>query len=369
MDEQSQIEAGIAALEAQRATLGDALVDMALSPLRAKLATLRNGAAATRPEQALRQVSVLFTDVVGSTSLSQHLDPEDIHAVMDGALERMTAIVLQRGGRVLQYAGDSLLAVFGADEAQEDDAERAVRAGLDLLGEGRRQGELVLRRHGHEGFNVRVGIDTGPVLLGGGVDSDSSIRGITVNTAARMEQSAPAGALRISHATYRLVRGVFDVIEQPPLQVKGVDEPMLTYLVQRAKPRAFRVGNRGIEGVETRMVGREAEFEQLQELFRALYEQRRLVPVTVVADAGVGKSRLLWEFENWAEAQPERFYWFRGRAQPQTQAQPYGLLRDVLAWRLQIADDDDADVARAKLCAGVEPLFADDGPAQAHLLG
>jgi class 3 adenylate cyclase/tetratricopeptide (TPR) repeat protein len=369
MSEQTQIEAGIAALEAQRATLGDALVEMAVAPLRARLAALQASAAVPRPEQALKQVSVLFTDVVGSTSLSQHLDPEDIHAVMDGALERMTAIVQRRGGRVLQYAGDSLLAVFGADEAQEDDAERAVRAGLEVLEEGLRQAERVRSLHGHEGFNVRVGIDTGPVLLGGGVDAESTIRGITVNTAARMEQSAPAGALRISHATYRLVRGVFDVIEQPPLQVKGVDEPLVTYLVERAKPRAFRVTNRGIEGVETRMVGREAEFEQLQELFRALYEQQRLLVVTVVADAGVGKSRLLYEFENWAEAQPERFFWFRGRAQPQTQSQPFGLLRDVFAWRLQIADDDEAEVARTKLCAGVEPLFSEDGQAQAHLLG
>ena len=369
MNEQAQIEAGISALEGQRATLGDALVDMAVAPLRARLAALQTSSTPTRPEQALKQVSVLFTDVVGSTSLSQHLDPEDIHAVMDGALARLTTIVQRRGGRVLQYAGDSLLAVFGADEAQEDDAERAVRAGLEVLEEGLRQGEQVRQQHGHAGFNVRVGIDTGPVLLGGGVDAESTIRGITVNTAARMEQSAPAGALRISHNTYRLVRGVFDVVEQEPLLVKGRDEPLVTYLVQRTKPRAFRVPNRGIEGVETRMVGREAEFEQLQDLFRALYLGRQLAVVTVVADAGVGKSRLLYEFENWAEAQPEKFYWFRGRAQPQTQSQPYGLLRDVLAWRLQIADDDDADAARAKLCAGIEKLFADDGEAQAHLLG
>ncbi|RZT93790.1 ATP-binding protein [Rivibacter subsaxonicus] len=368
MTEHQQIEAGIAALEAQRGVLGDALVDLAVAPLRARLAALGE-AVQPRPEQALKQVSVLFTDVVGSTSLSQHLDPEDIHAIMDGALQRFTVIVQDRGGRVLQYAGDSVLAVFGADEAQEDDAERAVRAGLEVLDEGRRQGEQVLQQTGHAGFNVRVGIDTGPVLLGGGVDAESSIRGITVNTAARMEQSAPPGCLRISHATYRLVRGVFTVAEQPPLQVKGRDEALVTYLVQGVKPRAFRVQSRGIEGVETRMVGRESELEQLQEIFDSLYQQRTLAVVTVVGDAGVGKSRLLYEFENWAEAHPESFYFFRGRAHPQTQTQPYGLLRDVLAWRLQIADDDDADEARAKLCAGVSGMFTEDGEAQAHLLG
>jgi hypothetical protein len=103
----------------------------------------------------------------------------------------------------------------------------------------------VRRRHGHVGFDVRVGLHTGTVLLGGGVSADGSIRGIAVNIAARMEQSAPTGALRISHDTYRHVRGVFDVEPQPPMQVKGIDEPIVTYLVLRAKPRAFRVVTRG----------------------------------------------------------------------------------------------------------------------------
>jgi predicted ATPase len=184
-----------------------------------------------------------------------------------------------------------------------------------------------------------------------------------------MEQTAPVGGLRISHDTYRHVRGVFDVIKQPPLLVKGRDEPLVTYLVQRAKPRAFRVTSRGIEGIETRMVGRDAELEQLQDTFHSVYRERKLVAVAVVAEAGLGKSRLLYEFENWAEAQPEQFFVFRGRAQPLTEQQPYGLLRDVLAWRLLIADSDDADTARKKLVAGIAPLFGDDGEAQAHVLG
>ena len=186
---QQQLANTIAGLEAQRALLGDAAVDAVLAPLRAQLAALQAGAdpAAPAPAQTLRQVTVLFLDVVGSTTLSQHLDPEDIHALMDGALARSTSIVEALQGNVLLYAGDSLLAVFGADEAHEDDAERAVRAGLALLDEGKRQGQAVAQRHGHDGFNQRVGIHTGGVLLGGGVDADSSIRGMTVNVAARME--------------------------------------------------------------------------------------------------------------------------------------------------------------------------------------
>ncbi len=375
-NQQQQLEAGIAALEAQRALLGDTVVEMALAPLRAKLTALAGAqpSPVVAPEQTLKQVTVLFLDIVGSTTLSQHLDPEDIHAVMDGTLARCTSIVESHRGKVLQYAGDSLLAVFGAHEAREDDAERAVHAGLALLDEGRLQGERVQRQHGSAGFDVRVGLHTGGVLLGGGVDAESSIRGMTVNIAARMEQTAPAGRLRISHDTYRHVRGVFDVEPQPPIQVKGVDEPVVTYLVLRAKPRAFRVATRGIEGVETRMVGRDGELEQLQGAFKRLYRQGRLVAVTVVAEAGIGKSRLLYEFQNWAESRAEPFYIFQGRAHPQTQNQPYGLLRDILAWRLQIADSDSMDAAKQKIEQGIAPLFehddgADMAQAHAHLLG
>lgn len=367
MTEEQQLEAGISALEAQGGVLGDAVLAMAAAPLRARLEALR-----ARPgvaEQQLKQVTVLFVDTTGSTAMAQRLDPEDIHRVLDGALARYTDIVQLHQGRVLQYTGDGLLAAFGADQACEDDPERAIRAGLSILQTARQLAEEVQREHGVAGFGVRVGVDTGPVLLGGGVDGDGSIRGSVVNMAARMEQSAPPGGLRIHHDTYRHVRGVFLVSEEPPLRVKGSDEPLTTYLVHGVKPRAFRVVTRGIEGVETRMVAREFELEQLQDAFRALYGTPRLNIVNVVGEAGLGKSRLLYEFENWAEAQPEKFCWFRGRADPLMHKRPFGLLRNVLAWRLQIADDDDDETARRKLCEGVAPLFGKDGVVQAHLLG
>ena len=144
---------------------------------------------------------MLFVDVVGSTAMGQHLEPEDIHAVMDGALERFTATVQAEGGRVLQYTGDGMLAAFGAEDASEDDVEaaRARRPGDHRRGEG--ACAEVRREHGVPDFNVRAGVHTGSVLLGGGVDAEGSIRGATVNVAARMEQSAPPGRLRISHDT------------------------------------------------------------------------------------------------------------------------------------------------------------------------
>ena len=361
----------MASLEGQRALLGDAAVDAALGPLRVRLASL---AERPMPGQVRRQVTVLFLDFVGSTALAQQLDPEDVHAVLDGALAASTRVVEAHQGKVLQYAGDNLLAAFGADETREDDPERAVIAGLALLAEGRHASARVAQRHGHAGFGVRVGVHTGPVLLGGGVDAEHSIRGNTVNVAARMEQSAPPGALRISHDTYRHVRGVFDVEPQPPLHLKGIDQPIVTYLVRGAKPRAFRVATRGIEGVQTCMVGRNAELDRLKQLFERLHRDPALIAVCVVADAGVGKSRLLFEFENWAETRPEPFVLFKGRAHPQTRTQAYGLLRDVLAWWLQIADDDSMDSAKRKFEQGILPMLAardgaDIAQAHTHLLG
>lgn len=372
--ERQQLEAGIRALESQRALLGDAVVDAMLAPARAKLAALRVAASPAEPAQTLKQVSILFLDVVGSTTLSQKLVPEDVSAAMDGLLERGTAIVQAHGGRVLQYAGDNLLAAFGVDAVQEDDPERAVRAGLALLQEGRLQGELVESQHGYAGFNVRVGIHTGEVLLGGGVDAEGSIRGQTVNVAARMEQTAPPGGLRISNDTYRHVRGLFNVDEQPPLEIKGLSERIVTYLVQYANPRPFRGTSRGIDGVSTEMVGRDDELEQLQESYLAVLSEPTFVPVAVVAEPGLGKSRLLAEFRRWVDARGECGVAFQGRANPQTQGQPYGLLRDMLAGWLLIADTDTVHVARGKVERSVVPLFTSDhdqsaAETNAHLLG
>jgi len=162
MTEQQQLEAAIEALQAQRRTLGDSVVETLLTAARAKLASLAvSPSIPAASPQSLRQVSILFLDVVGSTSLAQRLDPEAISAVMDGALSRAAIVVEAHGGKVLQFAGDSILAAFGADEAREDDAERAVRCGLALLALGKDLGAEVRKAHGHEGFDVRVGVHTG----------------------------------------------------------------------------------------------------------------------------------------------------------------------------------------------------------------
>lgn len=371
--ELEQLKAGIAALEAQRALLGDSVADAALNPLRARFEFL-TGTEPAATAQTLKQVTILFLDVVGSTTLSQHLDPEDTHAVLDEMLARSTAIVQSHGGKVLQYAGDSLLAVFGADRAREDDPEHAVLAGLALLDESRLHAASVERRHGYAGFGVRIGLHTGSVLLGGGVDAEGSIRGIAVSIAARMEQTAPPQTLRISRDTYRHVRGLFDVQVQPQVPIKGLDDSFITYLVLRAKPRASRQVTRGVEGVCARMIGRDAELEGLRAAFRNLRRDARLNAVVVVGEAGAGKSRLLHEFESWLDGQRDGFLILRARATPRTQNHPYSLLRDIVAGWLQIDEGDSMEVAKQKVEDKIAPLFTADGfgdmaSANAHVLG
>ena len=340
------------------------MVDTALAPLRTKLSALQG-----EMNQQLKQVTVLFADIVGSTTLSQHLDPEDVHAIMDGALQQFTARVQAHGGRVLQYAGDSLLAVFGADEAKEDDAERAVCAGLAVLEEGRAQGEQVRLRHGHQGFNVRVGIHTGPVLLGGGVDAEGSIRGMTVNIAARMEQSAPVGALRVSQATWRQVAGAFEGEAQPRLEIKGSDEPVLSWIVRRARPLTERERARGVEGLRTPLVGRDAELAEIECLLTGAAEKRGLQAVTLLADAGLGKTRMLAECRARLLTRAPGTPLLIGRAHPQNRLQPYGLLRDLLARWLNISDDDSAQDARRRLVVGLAQGLHEDAEGQAQIVG
>ncbi len=362
--------AAISALEAQRGVLGDAAVDASVAALRARLAALAPAA-----EQSLRQVTVLFLDIVGSTTLGQRLDPEEIHAVLDGALARCTAIVEAHRGKVLQYAGDNLLAVFGAEQASEDDAERAVHCGLALLREGERLGGEVRARHGHAGFGLRLGAHTGDVLLGGGVDAEGSIRGIAVHIAARMEQTAPAGALRISHDTWRLVAGRFDCDAQAPIAVKGIDAPIASYLVRGPAARRFGSAGRGVDGADARMIGRDAELDTLRQALERLFARRELIEIAIVGEAGIGKSRLLREFERRARERQPAPAFLRGRCSPQTPHQPFGLLRDIVARWLRIADGDSAAAARGKIEAGIAPLFDADaggntlGQAHAHLLG
>jgi class 3 adenylate cyclase/tetratricopeptide (TPR) repeat protein len=358
------LHAAISALEAQRATLGDEVLELAAAPLRARLAGLLRPAGLEH-----RQVTVLFADVVGSTALAQGLDAEDTLAVLGAALQRMTAIVEAHQGRVLRFTGDGVKAAFGMDETREDDAERAVRAGLAIQAAGREQAEAALRLHGIVDFAVRVGVHSGDVARGAGVEADNTAMGAAVNIAARMEQSAPPGGLRISHDTFSQVRGLFEVESQAPLQVKGVDAPMQTYLVRAALERSGASVERGLQGVATPMVGRQAELQRLLDSASQARGTRQLQALTLLGDAGLGKSRLLREFKAALSGAAAGCRLLTVRAQPDGQLRPWGLLRSVLAVQCGVADTDSAEVARRKVVDGLSPHFAERGERQAQLIG
>jgi predicted ATPase/class 3 adenylate cyclase len=347
------LSAAIAALQAQRGVLGDAVVDVAVAPLQAQLAAL--APAPVPGVDELRLVSLLVLDVVGSTALTYRLDPEDISAVMDGALADFAAIVRQHGGQVLEFAGDNLLGAFGLDATREDDAERAVRCGLALVAHSRALATEVLARHGQPGFGVRVGVHTGPVLRG--TDSTGPLRGNTQGLARRMEQTAAPGSVQISHDTWRHVQGRFEVEPRPPCDVPGRDAPQPCYRVLAPADRT--TAGWAVEGLATPLLGREAELAQLLAALAEVRADGRARGVTVVAEAGLGKTRLVHELQQHIEAQGA-LPTLRARCLPGGRLQPYKLLHDVLAGWCGVADSDSAAVARQRLQAVLAPLLAAD---------
>jgi len=369
-----QIEAlkkSIAALEAQRSTLGNTVVEAALVPLWEKLAELESQQQAEQRvgqrvvEQQRKQVTVLFMDIVNSTQLVSGMDPEQAMEVFDSALKQLGRVVEAQAGRVTRYMGDGLLAVFGAPVAREDDPQRAVRVGLELVLAAKRVGEA----QGMAGLSVRVGVNTGLVAVGGQTEAEDTLMGSAVNLASRLQNAAPVGGVLISHETYRHVRGSFDIMESEPVVAKGFAEPVRAYRVLRAKARSLRQPMRAVEGLETRMVGRAGELKCLQDALLNTLESGEGQVITVSGEAGVGKSRLLEEFQNWLELRPELMWFYQGRGRVEGQGQPFALLREVFADRFQILEDDRPETVREKFGLGLQQGLIEETEMKAHLLG
>jgi class 3 adenylate cyclase/tetratricopeptide (TPR) repeat protein len=363
-----KLKQAISALEAQRQSLGDEVVETALAPMRAKLAGLQAG---EQGEQR-KLVSVLFADLAGFTSLASGMDAEDLQEVINAYFQRWTACIKRQGGMVEKYIGDAVLAVFGLPSAHEDDPERAIRAALDMQQELKQLNEGFERDHRLR-LSMRVGINTGEVvvsLTGERGGEEFVVIGDTVNLASRLQAAAPPDGILISHATYRHVRGLFETSSFGPLELKGVSQPVQAYWIKAAKPRAFPLASRGVEGVETRMVGRQEEFKRLQVAFYKATQANTVHGVTLVGEAGVGKSRLLHEFEQWLDLSPERVFYLRGRAHHSSQFAPYSLIRDLLAFRFQVQDSDPPAVVRTKVEQAIGEAQKEDSEYQmrAHWL-
>jgi predicted ATPase/class 3 adenylate cyclase len=324
--------------------------------------------------EQLKQVTVLFADLYGLAALGERLDAEELGELTRELWRRVDAAVTSHGGAVERHLGGQSLALWGATSAREDDPEQAVRAALRMREDTAEfVRETLQDAHATEGAHeqlMRVGVNTGAVLLSA-AGGEFTATGATVNVAQRLEEAAPVGGVLISHDTYRHVRGVFDVRELELLNVGGRAEPVRTYVVERAKPRAFRLRTRGVEGVETRMVGRQAELSRMRDALQTVVEDRELQAVTVLGEAGLGKSRLLDEFGAEVELLPERVQVFQGRAGQWTRGLPYALLRDVFSHRFRVQDDAPPALARERMERGLLELFGggEDARMRAHFIG
>jgi predicted ATPase/class 3 adenylate cyclase len=361
----ADIKRAIQAQESMRSVLGDSVVETTLGVLRDQLAEFeRQATQQDAANQARRKlVTVLFADVSGFTAFSEHRDAEDVANLVNHLWIRADRVIQEYGGHIDKHIGDSVMALWGTETAREDDAERAVRAALKMQ-------ETFKEGIGSLPIRLKIGINSGQVLLSAiGTQGEFTAMGDTVNTASRLVNSADGGDVLISHDTYQLVRGVFDVQKQTPVVVKGKSEPLQTYLVQRVRPRAFRIGRRGVEGVTTHMVGRETEFQTIQAALEHSVSDRRVTVVLVRGDAGLGKSRLIYEFEAWLDSHPTDFYLFKGRADEETMNLPYSLLRDVFSERFQIRDSDLQAEARSKLKKGMSAMTGSGSDERTAFIG
>jgi class 3 adenylate cyclase/tetratricopeptide (TPR) repeat protein len=304
-----------------------------------------------RPRQVegeRKLVTVLFADVVGSTAMGERLDPELITEVMNGAFKRMNQAVDRYGGTVSRLMGDAVLAIFGAPISHEDDPERAIRAGLEIVSTARDYAAEIDRQYGVD-FQVRVGIHTGLAVLdrvGDRIRAEYTAMGDTPNVAARMQSAAAPGTVLVSADTHRLSRHAFDFEPRGRLDVKGKTAPIEAW--QAIGPKAAPLSARGLAGLEAPLVGRDAQLARLQARLEGLRPEAPGGWVALTGEAGLGKSRLVAELRG-SQASPADVMWLEGRCISYGQGISYLPWRQVIRQSLGVQEDEPADSVRAKL--------------------
>jgi ABC-type oligopeptide transport system substrate-binding subunit/class 3 adenylate cyclase len=300
-----------------------------------------------------KPVTIVFTDIAGSTSLAEKLDPEEWKEIVSGAHQRVSEAVYRYEGTIAQLLGDGVLAFFGAPITHEDDPLRAVRAGLDLQ---RAIDDYAGQLRGYvDNFQLRVGINTGTVVVGQ-VGSDLHMEylaiGDAVNLAARLQSAAQPGKVLISESTERLVKAAFDLQALGEITVKGKAAPIKVFEVVERK--AAPASGRGVEGLSSPLVGRERELAALEAALAELTAGRGQI-VSLLGEAGIGKTRLVDEGRR---AQPQ-LKWLEGRALSYGQALPFWTIMQLIKNDLGLSDADPEARIKVALRRRVSALFGE----------
>jgi class 3 adenylate cyclase/predicted ATPase len=302
-----------------------------------------------------RLCSVLFCDLVGFTPLSESWDPEAVRELLSEYFGVARTVIGRYGGVVEKFIGDAVMAVWGTPAATEGDAERAVRAGLDLVAAVSRLGQQV----GVPGLAARAGVVTGEVAVTLGATHEGMVAGDAVNTAARVQAAAEPGQVLTDRATQRLAGSAVEFADAGERVLKGKAKSARLW-------RATRVlsgvgGTQRVSGLEAPLTGRDMELRTIKDLFHATADRRVPRLVLISGPAGVGKSRLGWEFFKYIDGLAQVVWWHRGRCLSSGEGVAFWALAEIVRQRLGIAEEDPADAAAAKLVEGLDRLIADPG--------
>jgi class 3 adenylate cyclase len=309
-------------------------------------ASLIATAAPAREERKV--VTVLFTDLVGSTERAEGLDPEDVRATLSAYYTQLRAELERHGGTVEKFIGDAVMAVFGAPIAHEDDAERAVRAAL------------AIRDSIGEELQIRTAVNTGEALVALGAkpgEGDAMVAGDVVNTAARLQSAAPVNGILVGEGTYRATRHAIDYREAPAVEAKGKSEPVKVWEALAARSR---FGSDVEQKLRTPLVGRQRERDLLADALTRARTEQSVQLVTLVGVPGIGKSRLVAELFQITDADEDIISWRQGRSLPYGERVSFWALGEIVKAHAGILESDDAATAEEKLIGMVETLGEDD---------
>jgi len=297
-----------------------------------------------------RLVSILFADLVGFTPFSEERDSEDVRDTLTRYFDMAREVIERYGGSVEKFIGDAVMAVWGAPTAHEDDAERAVRAALDLVDAVPSLGE---------GIQARAGVLTGEAAVTLGATNQGMVAGDLVNTASRLQSVAPPGTVLVGESTQRATTAAIAYEEAGAQTLKGKQAPVPAW---RALRVVAEVGGRNkSESLEAPFVGRHEEMRLLKDLFHTTGREKRLRVVSVIGPAGIGKSRLAWEFLKYIDGLVETIYWHSGRCPAYGDGITFWALGEMVRERAGLAESDDEQTTRTKIAETVAQWVPDPG--------